>query len=146
MKTKYFFVLATLFLISCSKTSINEEVPTPTKVYKVGDTCKGGYVFQKTGDHKGYIVINTGKSGTWDLAKSGAINSRKLPTCEQLDTIFSVQSRLKISFGITGIHWTDGLSGNKYQTIFEKGHSGGPCYDIPITNKINFAYIVLVEL
>ncbi|MDQ5971613.1 MAG: hypothetical protein QG566_559 [Patescibacteria group bacterium] len=141
MKTKYFFVLATLFLISCSKTSINEEVPTPTKVYKVGDTCLGGVVYKMIDDDHGFVVMNTKKSNSWDSAKSKETSTWKLPTCTQMDTIFSIQNRLKISFGIAGIYWTDGIKGNKYQTIYEKGHAGGPCYGIPVSNKINIVYV-----
>lgn len=142
MKNFLIFAIGALFIYACSKTSINEDVPTPTqKVYKVGDTCLGGYVFRKTGDYHGFVVKNTDQSAYWDSAKSWESKLWKLPTCADMDSVFNAQDKTKISFKISGIYWTNGIKGNKYQIIYKRGNPGGPCYEIPISNKINIAYI-----
>lgn len=141
MKKMMICLIGALVLYSCSKSSI-EDVPTPTKkILKVGDTCFGGFVYKKTGDYHGFVVKNTDKSNLWKPAKEGESSIWKLPSCSDLDTIFSVQTRIKISFKISGIYWVDGVYGNKYQVIYEREHIGGPCYAIPESNKIKIAYI-----
>lgn len=143
MKTKVFFASMLIVLFSCSPSTIEDEVPTPTTSLKLGDKYLGGYIFEVLPGNHGSVVINTNTSDLWDSAKTKETISRKLPSCPEMTQMFKLQQDsgniLKI---VSGVYWVNGGQiSQKNAPIFDKGRSGSPCSETAKTNRINIVYV-----